>query len=790
MILFKYPKLLALLLSAIIIFFIAQIPHFELDASSDSLVLENDKDLLYYRKIQKQYQTNNVIVIAYTAKSGDLITPEHLQHLTNLEKQLEKLPLVLSVSSILDVPLFESPLIAISALANTYIALKENNASLTLAKKELTSSPFYADNIISLDSKTTAILVNIKPNFKATEIRDKRNHLRLLKKEGALSDTQQQELSILEKRVKENTSKITAQQTKLVDSVRRISQDFSQNADIFVGGLPIISTDIIRYIKNDLIVFSLGVILSMMVVLAIIFRHIRWVILPIIVSITAALVMTGILAFFNWKVTVISSNFFSLLLVMTLSVMIHLIVKYRELAQINPELSARTLSEQTLKTMFKPCLFTTLTTLVAFVSLLISGIRPVIDFGWMMSIGVSLALILAFLSFAVLMQLLPKIKVKKHQLNFYFPVLLAKLTERHSRLIVITTVLIFAISLVGITKLSVENRFIDYFKKDSAISQGLSLIDDKLGGTTPLEIIIDDWGYDYWYDEVLREDTHKIQNYLENLEVAGKVLSIDIPLQLVTRINENKPLSGFFLNVVRENVPEKIKKMVINPYISEESGQLRFVMRVRDTHPSLKRDALIAEVKAHLINQFNIKPEHIHLTGALVLYNNMLQSLFSSQIATMSVVFILIFIMFIVVFRSLILSIIALITNIMPSFLVLGTMGWLAIPLDLMTITIAAIAIGIGVDNAIHYIYRFKLEFQKDGDYLKTMHRSHRSIGLAIFYTSITVTLGFLMLTLSNFIPSVYFGVFTAIAMTMALLSNLTLLPKLILLIKPKITKF
>ncbi len=785
--LLDYPKTIALLLLTIIGFFVYQIPDFELDASADSLILENDKDLLYYHKIHKEYANQDTLIIAYTPKKGELIDKRQLQNLDIFQRQLQQLTHIKSVFTILDAPLFRSPPINIANIANSRASLRSENIDLELAKKELLSNPLYSNNLISEDGKTTAILITLNPNLEAIKNRDKRNQLRLLKQNNKLSQKQQQELNDLEVIVKQNTSENSKIQKKIVKDVRFISDFFTKNAVIFLGGLPIITTDIISYIENDLIVFSIAVVVIIMLMLTILFDKLRWTILPIVVSVITAVTMTGVLAFLNWKVTVISSNFLSLLLVMTLSVMVHLIVKYRELVDKNPELENRIIIEKTLRTMFKPCLYTTLTTVVAFASLLISGIRPVIDFGYMMSVGVVLALVLSFLFFTIAVSLMPKPKTSKSKESLSISGYLASFTDTHNKSIIIAAIFILLISIFGISKLSVENRFIDYFKADTEISQGLSLIDTKLGGTTPLEIIIDDLGYDYWYDEDVREQVHDIQKYLESLPSTGKVLSIDIPLQIITIINNNKKLNGFFLNIVRTKIPEVAKKHAINPYISEDIGQLRFVVRVKDTDKSLNRNELIATIKNHLINNMHIKEDIVNITGTLVLYNNMLQSLFTSQIETMGLVFVMIFIMFLAVFRSFVFSLLAIITNVLPSFLVLGIMGILGIPLDLMTITIASIAIGIGVDNAIHYIHRFKTEFVKDSDYIATMYRSHNSIGVAMFYTSVTVTIGFLVLVFSNFIPSIYFGVFTAIAMTTALFANLTLLPRLILLFKPKI---
>ncbi len=785
--LLDYPKTIAILLLIVIGFFVYQIPNFELDASADSLVLENDKDLLYYQKIHREYASNDTLVIAYTPKKGKLIDKKQLQNLDIFQQQLKQLANIKSVFTILDAPLFRSPPINIANIVNSNVSLRSKDIDLELAKKEFLSNPFYSNNLISEDGETTAILITLDTKLETINNRDKRNQLRLLKQQNKLSKQQAEKLEYLEVRVKQDTSENSKIQKQIVKNIRFMSEFFTKNAVIFLGGLPIITTDIISYIENDLVVFSIAVIVIMMLMLTILFDRLRWTILPIAVSITAAVTMTGILAFLNWKVTVISSNFLSLLLVMTLSVMVHLIVRYRELISKNTEFDNKIIIKKTLKTMFKPCLYTTLTTAVAFVSLLVSGIRPVIDFGYIMSVGVVLALIMSFLFFALAVSLIPKPKTSKNKESFSITGHLARWTDKYNKYIIILAIFIFIISIFGITKLSVENRFIDYFKSDTEISKGLSLIDTKLGGTTPLEIIIDDLGYDYWYDKDVREQVHEIQEYLESLPSTGKVLSIDVPLQLITIINNNKKLSGFFLNIVRAKIPEFAKKYVINPYISENIGQLRFVVRVKDTDRSLNRNELITTIREHLTNNMNLQKDTVHITGTLVLYNNMLQSLFSSQIETMGLVFAMIFIMFLAVFRSFVFSVLAIITNILPSFLVLGIMGILGIPLDLMTITIASIAIGIGVDNAIHYIHRFKKEFIQDMDYKATMYRSHNSIGVAMFYTSITVTIGFLVLVFSNFIPSIYFGIFTAIAMTTALFANLTLLPILILLFKPKI---
>ena len=782
----KKPGNSIVLLLLFVGFFIAQIPNFQLDASSDSLVLEGDNNLRYYQSIRKNYGSDDYLVISYQVKDN-LLAPKQLKHLASLKKDLQAIEQVKSVTTILDVPLFQSPPLSLTDLTSKNISIENGNADLALAGKEFKTSALYKDNLVSKDGKTSAILVLLKDNEQFKERRQIRNKMRVKKANNKLSKAELTKLKSIEKQVTQDATVQSNLQDQTITQIRTTIDKYRDKASLFLGGLPMITTDIIGYISNDLVVFSLAIITLMALILALIFKGIRWVLIPIGISVTGALTMTGILAFLGWKVTVISSNFFSLLLVMTISVTIHLIVRYRELAQNNPDLEYYTLIQNTLEQMLKPCLFTTLTTIVAFGSLLISGIRPVIDFGWMMSIGVTVALVLSFVAFPIIMRFLPKAQVPKFNTELGFTHSLAKFSEKFGNHLLVVLVLFIGLSVVGISKLSVENRFIDYFKKSTEINQGLTLIDEKLGGTIPLEIIFDDLAEDYWYDEDLRADIHKIHQYLDALDETGKVLSIDTLMQILTRVNDDKAPNGFFLNIIKSQIPQSARGQVLDPYMSEDSGQLRMVIRIRETNKDLKRAALIEKIENYIAKDIGFKKDSFHTTGMLVLYNNMLQSLFDSQIKTIIAVFLMIFIMFLFIFKSFSLSILAIIPNILPSVFILGIMGLMNIPLDLMTITISAIAIGIGVDDAIHYIHRFKAEFAKDHDYLATMYRSHNSTGLAMFYTSITVTLGFLVLTLSNFIPSIYFGAFTAIAMLSALLANLTLLPKLILIFKPKI---
>ena len=731
---------------------VIQIQNFSLDASSESLSLEGDNNLELYFATQETFGSDESLVISYSVNDGTVLSKDHLTSLRSLRDDLLELEGVSSVTSILDVSLFQSPPLSLVELVSDVYTIENGKADRSLIAKEFKNSPLYANNLVSEDLKTTALLIPL-----ATD--DPR----------ILIDDELLEI--------------------LIKNIRMTMDAYRDNASLYLGGVPMIRNDVIDFIKSDLVVFSLAVILTMSIMLTILFRQIRWVLIPITISIIGALFMTGLISSIGWKVTVISANFFSLLLVMTLSVIIHLVVRYREISSQHLEQNNSETIRQTLNQMVRPCLYTVITTIAAFASLTASQVQPVIDFGLMMSIGVTVAFVLSFIGFAIVMMLLKKPKpLREYKKNLILQKL-ALLSDKKGQSILLGFLIIALVSIFGLSKLSVENSFINYFKKNTEIYQGLNFIDKELGGTIPLEIVFNDFASAYWADAGLREEFHEVHNYLDKIPSIGKVLSIDTFMQVLKESNDGKAPNGFLLILGKNNMPDFAKSQVLRPHISDETDQIRIVARVKETTSDLKRNELILDIKKSLVEDFYFDEDDFYFTGTFSLYNNLLQSLFASQIQTIFTVFTIIFVLFLIVFRSISIALIAVIPNILPSLIILGVMGFAGIPLDIMTITIAAIAIGIGIDNAIHYISRFKAELLLDGDFIMSMYRAHNSIGVSMFYTATTVAIGFLVLILSNFIPSIYFGIFMAIAMLSAVIVNLTLLPKLLLIFKPRMSK-
>ena len=618
---------------------------------------------------------------------------------------------------------------------------------------------------------------------------------------------------------------------------------------LHLGGVPMIADDMITFVRNDLVVFGIGVAVFLVLVLGLIFREVRWVALPLAGCFYAGLLMIGMLGLVGWKVTVISSNFLALMLIITISMNIHLTVRYRQLHRDFPDLSHHDLVATTVRRMVWPCLYTALTTIIGFGSLVFSGIKPVIDFGWMMSIGLAVTFVTAFTLFPSIVLLLGRTPRLKHsgagprhrhseagprdrqsgtgprdghsgtggaperaraEGTFTTSVTrsLALAAERRGGMVLAAAGVLLAVCVLGVSRLTVENSFVDYFSEDTEIYRGLALIDRELGGTTPLEVVLDldeDRIFDdepapkpavydaeaerekagYWFTEFKIERIKEVHDWLASQPEVGKVLSLASLVRVGEKLNDGEPLDSLVLALVYRRAPEDLKRGLIDPYIDILWDEARISLRIRDTLPDLHRAELLDRIRTGLAEDLELGPDDVTVSGLLVLYNNMLQSLFTSQISTLGAVLAGVALMLLLLFRSPTLAVLGIVPNLLAAGAVLGAMGLASIPLDFMTITVAAVTIGIAVDNAIHYIYRFREELPRSGDYVATMHVCHANIGRAVFYTSATIIFGFSILVLSNFLPTIYFGLLTGLAMAIALLAALTLLPKLILLTRP-----
>jgi len=794
-------------------------PRMELAASADSMMLKDDRELDFNRTLRARYGSDDFLIVTYSPES-DLFSEPVLARIGRLRDELRAVDGVSQVVSLLDVPLLQSPPIDLDDLPDGVNFLSDPAVDREQARRELTESPLYRNLMVGSDGRTTALRVDLQAEDAYQRLFRDRQILLDKHEEAPWTEEERAEFERLDTEFELNLRQLREQQAHVIRDVRAIMDRYRDDATLYLGGVPMIITDSIDFIRHDLAVFGTGVILFIIVLLAVAFRRLRWVVLSLGTCFAAGLAMVGFLGLVEWPVTVVSSNFISLLLILTLSLALHLIVRYRELHLQDPEAPQSVLVRETLRSKVMPSLYAVLTTMVAFGSLLISRIGPVVDFGWMMIAGLTLALVLAFTIFPAGLMLLKPVPVRTYADPVeHATTWLAGVARSRGGAIVTLCVVLAVVSLAGITRLTVENRFIDYFRKSTEIYKGMSLIDRQLGGTTPLDIVIDappmaeeqeeeidpddpfaadmaeimaqETGIatsSHWFNSRGLRQIRAIQEGLENFSETGKVTSLGTASEVFGDLAPQTLNDDFVLSVLYRKLPDEARAVLIDPYFDESLDQIHFQIRVFESDPSLRRGELLKKIRKYLTNDQELPGDTVRLSGVLVLYHNVLQTLFQSQITTLGTVFVVIFLMFAILFRSLRVAVVAIIPNLLSAAMVLGLMGWLNIRLDLMTVTIAAITIGIAVDNTLHYVYRFRAELARDHDYLAAVRRSHRSVGRAMVYTTVTITLGFSILALSEFVPTIYFGLLTGFAMMVALIANLTLLPVLLRAAKVKAT--
>ncbi len=810
---FKYPIVVLFILAI----FVSTLGYFatklEIDASAETLLLDDDKDLKFFREVNKTYDNSNFMIVTFSPKN-DLLSKESLEDIKNISNDFSKLENIQSVTSILNVPLLQSPIRPISDLVSGVDSLETKEFDINLVKNEFLTSPMYKNALVSEDFKTTALVLNIKNDAKYFELLEKRNSLLAKKREKTITKEEKQELENAIVEFKNYRDFLREKETKEIENIRNIIKNYESNNKIFLGGVNMIATDIVGFVKNDLFVYGSSLFLIFIYILWYIFRHIRWIIIPLTICFISVISTAGILGLFGWEITVISSNFIALQLIITISIVLHLIVRYRELNLKYKNASQYKLVINTVLSKLEPSFFAIITTVVGFASLVFSNIEPVINLGLMMSAGITISLILSFITFPIILMLMDKKdEHEKENTRFSFINKCSKIVEQNGKTIIAITLLTIIFSISGSLKLIVENSFISYFKESTDIYKGMKVIDENLGGTTPLDIIVkfkdepkqtisenknqdeyDDFENEfieknddkqYWFSQDKMDTIMAIHDYLETIPEVGKVQSLATLLKIGEILNNEERLDGITLALLYNQLPENYKELILSPYINIDKNEARITMRLVDSNPDLRRNELLNKINTDLKEIIKNKETTYQLSNLMVLYNNMLQSLFNSQVSTLGFTIIVLFIMFLILFKSLKVALIALMANIIPISSIFGIMGWLNIPLDVMTITIAAIAIGIGVDDTIHFIHRFKEEFKIDHNYVEAMKRSHQSIGYAMYYTSLVIIIGFSILVLSNLIPTVYFGLLTVVTMVTVLAADLLLLPKLLLMFKP-----
>ena len=771
--------------------------NLQLDASSDSLVLENDPDLKVYREMGNLFSDSDFLIVTLRPNDG-IFNSKSLQRIGKIENDILKINGVDQVLSILDAPIIEQPKVSLSEIGDNIKYLLDENIDLKDAEQEILSNPIYQELIVSKDGTATAFQILLDKNEEYENLIQQRYDL--------LDSDQPNNLFEINQKIDEQNLKIQEKEKKIVAEIRSVISSNSDFGTLFLGGPAMIANDMIDFIKSDLSLFGLLVFIIFGFLLFLFFRDFKLAMIPLINAALVIYTTSSILGYADWKISVVSSNFIALLLILTISITVHVIERFIELKKDDFD---DHLIVETFNQMFIPCLFAVFTTGVAFLSLISGDIKPVLEFGKMMTVGIFVVFVFTFTFVPLSFNIFSFDTLQESSRVSRFPEAIGKNIISNKTMILSISMFATLLFLFGINNLKVENKFIDYFKKNTEIYQGMSELDEKLGGTATLDIIIyepdnfledeEEVGdeFDDLFDEDIFDDNNsessgywwniynlkrleEIHDYLDENENIGKVLSVSSGIKLARKINDNNELNDLELALLRSVLPEDIKDTVLNSYISEDDSIVRVSSRVVESSESLNRDDLLKTIDLDLQQKFGISSDKFKITGLVVLYNNMLQSLFSSMLNSILIVYVVIALMLLILFRSVKIMFAGLLPNILIGLAVLGTMGLFKIPLDIMTITVASISVGIAVDNTIHYLYKFRSEYKLKKNFNEALIGSHSTIGKAIFYTASTISCGFMIFSFSNFIPTIYFGIFTALAMSFAFLVSLTLLPVLL----------
>ncbi|REK10624.1 MAG: RND family transporter [Acidobacteria bacterium] len=792
----------ALAFALLVAFLVAGLTRFRMEATSDSIVLENDRDLRFYDETRRVFGSDAELYVA-VQQQGDLFSRETLDALAGLTADLAEVDGVDAITSLLSVPLFHSPSVGLLQLARGYRTLSEPDIDLELARREVLGNPLYSGSLIGEDGEVTIVQLRLDDDEELSRLEFRRYDLRQQQRDGALDASGEEELERVEREYRERNTRLGDARREQIAAVREaISRhEGGELQRIELGGVPMIAVDIVRYVERDIALFGVAVVVFVLIALAILLRDLKWTLLVTATCAVTVLSVCGLLGWLDWRTTIVTSNLSSLLFIITMAMSVHLVMRYRELHARTPGADQAALTRAAVRAVWWPTLFTAITTVVGFGSLYVSGIRPVMDFALMMSLGIACAVVFVFglLPAAGLLWpdgAAPPAEVARLERSSWRGAL-AALTLRHPVAVTAAAALLLLAGLAGAARLEVENRFMDYFADETPIHRGMVFLDRHLGGTTPLEISIELDDADAWLQRDNLAALRALPPWLAEQPEIGTVTSLDSMVRIVEKILANDPspllrqaeVNAMLLRTLRAQVPEETARLALGPYVDDDYSHTRVLARVVESDRELDRSQLLQRIDTYL--EDTAFAEVARPTGMFVLYNNMLQSLYASQIQTIAAVFAAIGVTFWILFRSLRVALVALVPNLLPTVVVLGFLGWAGVPLNMMTIMIAAVTLGIAVDDTTHYLHRFRHELRgeieagREVDERALAVRCHNSVGRAIVTTTVAITAGFAILTLSNFVPTVQFGLLTGLAMGVALLADLALLPILLAFVRP-----
>ena len=759
-----------------------QAQDFEIDASADTLLTRNNEKYIRSKLIQRQFSPDEFLLVAVRPTGYPLFSQQSFDALRDLAGEIGSIERVSSVRSILNVPL---PTLTdssdIGQLDSVAMTVDEAGFSPEAVSRTLRDHPVYENLLIDEEQTVTALQVLFRPNDELEELHNRITLLEAAALKGPLTEEQEAELALLETSAAPLEKRLTETRNREIDRIRDIAADYQDEADIYLGGVHVLGHQLIEIVRSDLVVFGSAIAALVAALLLVLFRELRWIVIAFGTSLVSIGATMGLFGLLGLEATVISANFIALQLILTLAMVVHLIVQYREYARANSDWDPQRLVRETMAAKTPPILHTGATTAIGFAALLASGIQPVISFGWMMIIAVAISMAAVLTLFPAMLTILDRRTDTDEARSIRRSLAgLAEVVLARGGVTLSLAAVLLAVCVAGFFRLHVENSFINYFDDDTEVHRELTFIDRNLGGSTPLDVVygVPPAEGDLIMDAETFQAIQKLQALFDRHEAVGKIMSPDNFAALAREINEGQPLTEYEVTAAYRLMDEELRESLLGAYFAPETNEVRFNLRIRDTTEGLDRSNLLQSLRDDVEAVLGEDADY-QMANLFVLYEDILERLFRSQVLTLGIVFLAIMIAFLLIFRSLRVALVAIVPNILVTATVFGIMGWFGIALDLMTITIAAVAMGIAVDDTIHYIHRFQKE-SRSSDAASAVRRTHTSVGFAVLYTTIIIVAGFASLVFSDFVPSKLFGLLTGVALGGAFLFDMTVLPVLL----------
>tara|TARA_R110002050_G_scaffold276633_2_gene421893 strand:+ start:558 stop:2960 length:2403 start_codon:yes stop_codon:yes gene_type:complete len=762
-----------------------QARKFEINASADTLLVDNNKHFLLTQLANQRYGSEEFILIAYKPKVDSVFDEKTLTMVADISKKITEIDRVKKVNSIVNVPIFTATN-NVSADVNklTWEEQKFPKDKLLLSLK---NHPLYEDLLINREQTALSLQVIFKNNPELSQLNNKIINIKknLLTRE--LNEQEQKTVTELKKQRANLNKKLEEKRINEIEEIRALLKPYQNDGEFYLGGNNLLSYELIKIIQNDLVLFGSAILCLVILILSYLFRQLSWVLLPIVCCATSVIITVGLLAALEFKVTVISANVFALQIILSLAMIIHLIVHYQELVTKHKDWSHKKLVLKTIMQKINPCFYAGLTTTIGFGSLIFSGVQPVISFGWMMVVAMLVSFFVSLVFFpALLIAFFGKQShVAKHKVVEKSMAWLATTVGEQPKKIIVVSFILTAIGLGGCLLLTAENSFLNYFDESTDVRKELTFIDKQFGGSTPFDLLYDIPQDQIKQDLIISADAVQTITSIQNMLVEQKAIGAITSLSDFTKIAQvvnGKPLTEYELTALYKSLDADLQQDLFGAYFSKKDNQVRISMRVQDSTENLNRADLLATIHKELA-ALGIEKEEYTLTSLFILYENILSRLVDSQILTLIIVYSAMAITLMIIFSSFKVALIALVPNFITTSVIMGVMGIFAIPLDLMTITIAAVAMGISMDDTIHYVHRYLDEFKatdhknNKSDKEDYVLKTNVSVGYALIYTTTIIVVGFGSLVFSNFVPSMLFGLLTSVAMIVALLTDITTLP-------------